>query len=88
MRNISVKWTERGFSRIEFDDRYGTRCSLQMSSLAFEAAIWLGQNEPTRHPNTGEIVGCRMHLTQEDVRRMLAVAAALRRDGRIASGPH
>jgi hypothetical protein len=34
--------TERGFSRIEFVDRYGEVCSLQKSSLATEHAIWFG----------------------------------------------
>ena len=34
--------TERGFDLITFTDRYGTKCSLQKSSLATEDAIWLG----------------------------------------------
>lgn len=34
--------TPRGFALIEFDDRYGAACNIQMSSLAEEAAIWLG----------------------------------------------
>jgi len=36
--------TERGFVRYEFVDRYGEECSLQESSLATEACIWLGCN--------------------------------------------
>ena len=36
----------RGFSRMDFTDRYGEQCSLQKSSLATEDAIWLGVNEP------------------------------------------
>lgn len=34
--------TARGFSTIEFTDRYGDNCIIQESSLATEAAIWLG----------------------------------------------
>lgn len=34
--------TERGFSLIEFKDRYGSACSIQKSSLATEDAIWFG----------------------------------------------
>lgn len=37
--------TSRGFARAEFVDRYGVKCSLQASSLATEAAVWLGANE-------------------------------------------
>ena len=55
--------TERGFVRVEFTDKYGESCSLQESSLATEAAIWLGQNKPTFNAQR-EVVGCRMHLTQ------------------------
>ena len=36
----------RGFSRMDFTDRYGEQCSLEKSSLATEDAIWLGVNEP------------------------------------------
>lgn len=38
--------TERGFSIIEFIDRYNTKCSLQKSSLATEDCIWLGCDDP------------------------------------------
>lgn len=37
--------TGRGFSIYRFTDRYGELCSLQMSSLAEEEAIWLGVND-------------------------------------------
>lgn len=39
---IPMGKTERGFSRMEFTDRNGVKCSLQQSSLAFEDCIWLG----------------------------------------------
>jgi hypothetical protein len=66
MRNVKYEHTERGFARVDFDDRYGSRCSLQKSSLAEEDAIWLGQNEPEFHHVTGSAL-CRMHLTRADV---------------------
>ena len=34
--------TSRGFGIIEFRDLYGAKCSMQESSLATSAAIWLG----------------------------------------------
>lgn len=34
--------TKRGFAIKEFIDRYGAKCSIQKSSLAFEDCIWLG----------------------------------------------
>jgi len=56
-------FTNRGFVRYEFDDRYGEPCSLQESSLAFEDAIWLGTNKD----------GNRMHLTKEHVAEILPI---------------
>ena len=37
-----IRNTERGFSTIEFTDRYGDACIIQKSSLATEDAIWFG----------------------------------------------
>lgn len=37
--------TNRGFGLILFTDRYGTKCSLQESSLASERAIWFGVDD-------------------------------------------
>jgi putative RNA 2'-phosphotransferase len=41
---IDMTATSRGFGRGEFVDRYDAKCSIQESSLADEAAIWLGCN--------------------------------------------
>lgn len=38
--------TPRGFDVCGFIDRYGTKCSLQKSSLATEDAIWFGVDDP------------------------------------------
>ena len=43
--SLTKDTTSRGFGRLEFDDLYGKRCSLQDSSLAGEAAIWFGIND-------------------------------------------
>ena len=37
--------TERGFAISNFIDRYGSKCSLQKSSLATEDAIWFGVDD-------------------------------------------
>jgi hypothetical protein len=77
--------TERGFTRMEFTDRYGVECSLQESSLATEGAIWFGPSEAnTRYCISGVgwvpyvypvgldvIHNTRMHLTQGQVKRLL-----------------
>ena len=39
---MKVVKTARGFSVIEFKDRYDNKCSIQDSSLATEDCIWLG----------------------------------------------
>ncbi len=37
--------TERGFSKGKFKDRDGMQCSIQESSIAAEACIWLGASK-------------------------------------------
>lgn len=39
---MKTRRTERGFNIANFTDRYGVSCSIQESSLATEACIWLG----------------------------------------------
>lgn len=43
---IKMGRTGRGFVTGNFQDRYRTECSIQESSLATEAAIWLGIDGP------------------------------------------
>lgn len=42
---LKIEKTNRGFGRIEFEDYYGEKCSIQKSSLAEEDAIWFGIND-------------------------------------------
>lgn len=42
---MNLDETERGFAIGKFTDRYGTKCSIQKSSLATEDCIWLGIND-------------------------------------------
>ena len=37
--------TQRGFEITEFEDTYGAKCSLQMSSSAMEDKVWFGVND-------------------------------------------
>lgn len=39
---MEINQNGRGFDFSSFTDRYGAKCSLQISSLATEDAIWLG----------------------------------------------
>lgn len=56
---IKLTPTNRGFLRGDFRDFYGQACSIQESSLADVAAIWLGAQ-----PN-------RAHLTQKQVAELM-----------------
>lgn len=42
---MKIESTERGFGVARFTDRYDVPCSLQESSLAEEACVWLGADE-------------------------------------------
>ncbi len=76
--------TQRGFGIYEFKDKYGKECSIQKSSLATEDAIWLGIDDPEpmifgkngweKYPIPEEVsMPTRMHLTQEQVKKILPV---------------
>ncbi len=69
---LKIKTTERGFRYAEFIDRYGSQCSIQESSLATEAAIWLGVDVPfPEFRPHGPVDSTRMHLTQEMARDLI-----------------
>ena len=71
---MNVEHTERGFALCKFVDLDGASCSIQDSSLATEACVWLGVS---KHGDGTR--GDRMHLTQ---RMALKVARAMRAHGR------
>lgn len=48
--------TLRGFDITEFIDRYGQKCSLQKSSLAFEDCIWFGITNPIPQVMASKII--------------------------------
>ena len=60
--------TERHFAAYTFEDRYGSLCSLQKSSIATKDAIWLGIEIPFI---TRKEAATRMHLTREQVAELL-----------------
>ena len=75
--------TNRGFTMYEWQDRYSAKCSLQDSSLATEACIWLGVDRPEIKKFTpgegwkdivlpeGSSVFGRMHLSVDQVEDLL-----------------
>lgn len=75
--------TERGFAIYKFEDAYGTKCSLQKSSLASDQAVWLGVDDPNPQvlvPGKGWIpyiipdevfLATRMHLTREGAKEII-----------------
>ena len=79
---MNIEQTERGFDYTTFEDKYGTKCSLQKSSAGSEPCIWLGCNEPNpRQLRIGGwqdyelpddvICNTRMHLTIPQVKALL-----------------
>ena len=93
---MELKKTQRGFSKIEFKDRYGVSCSLQKSSLADEDCIWLGVDQikpeilhegkwiPYPIP-TDVFLSSRMHLTQEQVKDLLPYLLHFAEKGELSS---
>lgn len=77
--SIVVRRTERGFPKAEFRDRYGAECSIQDSSLASEAAIWLGVDDAAYCEDTP-----RMHLTKKQVASLLPILQRFLDTGTIA----
>ena len=63
---IELYETDRGFIRGDFDDFYGSRCSIQESSLATDAALWLGVLEGSKdYRSDNDRLSYRLHLNQK-----------------------
>lgn len=67
---IALRRTGRGFIRGEFLDHYGEKASIQESSLATEACLWLG-SDVVLTDVTGEVHNRRLHLTQDMARELV-----------------
>jgi hypothetical protein len=63
--------TERGFSYKKFGDRYGQECSLQDSSAACYAAVWLGVDNTGPHMGNKSVDNGRMHLDRPRVKQLI-----------------
>lgn len=77
-----IKYNQRGFAYIEFEDTHGNQCSLQKSSAALYDAIWFGIADPEINVMIdggwkrlaipeGAVVNSRMHITQKQLREIL-----------------
>lgn len=73
--------TGRGFALAKFEDLYGTKCSIQKSSLATQDAIWLGVST-TMDGASGD----RMHLSREQVADLLPLLQRFVQTGELAEG--
>ena len=88
--------TSRGFARVDFTDLNDAACSLQKSSLATEAAIWLGPDHAdprylkpgqgwVRLPfPEGTLFTTRMHLTRQQVKNLLPYLIQFAETGELA----
>lgn len=74
----AVERTSRGFAVMRGVDRYGKPYSIQDSSLADEACIWLGSDDEE---------GGRAHLTQADAAALIPLLQAFVAEGSIAASP-
>ena len=94
-----LRKTARGFQIAEFKELYGKDCSIQESSLATEAAIWLGIDAPSVRvivkgkgwqdvplPEGGSVRG-RMHLSQEQVQDLLPLLQRFAETGYLSLDP-
>lgn len=73
---VAVQDFGRGLQGWEFDDSYGSRCSIQDSSNADANHIWLGVTR-----NFEGHACTRMHLTQERVKQLLPLLVFFARFG-------
>jgi len=78
---MKIKFTQRGFAFAEFEDTNGEKCSVQDSSSAFEAKLWLGQETGTHH--LGQC-SARMHLTQRQVAELMPILQRFVETGSIS----
>ncbi len=91
---ISLGATNRGFTHGEFEDDYGSKCSIQMSSIATRRCIWLGLDDANpliMSPNgwteysipPDVLLHTRMHLTREDVKKILPLLIKFSETGEL-----
>lgn len=73
----------RGLLRSDFTDLNGESCSIQDSSLATEAAIWLGPNSGIHH--MGECLS-RMHLDRQRSRELGEMLLRFAETGSLVTG--
>ena len=71
--------------RLVFEDRYGSVCSIQNSSLATEAALWFGVETPFEgwSEKSGKRGFPRMHLTQDQVIALLPTLTRFAQTGDV-----
>lgn len=95
---LKIGVTERGFPRIEFKDLYNESCSLQLSSLAEQRAIWFGIDNP--RPRVlgengwtdvelpeGAVIPSRMHLSLDQAATLMKYLHAFIETGDILGKP-
>lgn len=92
---IKITKTGRNFDIGRFSDYYGSKCSIQKSSLALIDCIWLGIEDPEpkiMEPGIGWIpfeipegvlVKTHMHLTQEQVKELLPILQKFAETGEL-----
>jgi hypothetical protein len=80
-KRMKLDVTNRGFARSDFEDLYGSKCSIQESSLATDDAIWLGVHEGSKDYEDKKSV--RMHLNREQVASLLPLLNRFVKTGRL-----
>jgi hypothetical protein len=71
-REIKFQLTNRGFAYIEFEDKYGLKCSLQKSSAAFVDCIWFGVDNVSIIASK-EAEGIPIKIDQEAIKKVFNV---------------
>ena len=90
MEFVQETVTLKGQRYIKFEDVYKQVCSIQESSLSTAKAIWLGVeiSVPESLGGTGDAVMARMHLTQDQVARLLPYLLQFVETGKLDAESH
>ena len=81
---IKLEKTDIGFKRGEFTDLYGSRCSIQESSLATINALWLGVDIGS--PDYSDRKGAHMHIDQDMAAALIPLLKRFVKTGRLEKG--
>lgn len=82
---MDVKWTERGFEIVEFEDGYKEKCALQQSSAISDAPEAMA-NPGSSFLWVGVINSDRMHLSRAQAKQVAELLLRWAETGSMKGG--